>query len=95
MERFRTGDIVQHFKRTMLTEAELKNNPTAYLYEVIGYGKNTETGEEYAIYKSLYSLRDTSFGQIFIRPKEMFESLVDGNKYPDARQFHRFERLVV
>lgn len=91
MNRFRSGDIVQHFKRTMLTEQELKNNPTAYLYEVIGYGNHTETHEEFVVYKALYSLRDVHFGEIYIRPKEMFESLVDTEKYPNAKQLYRFE----
>lgn len=91
MNRFRSGDIVRHFKRTMLTEQELKDNPTAYLYEIVGYGKHTETGEEYVVYKALYSLRDVHVGEIYIRPKAMFESLVDVKKYPDAKQLYRFE----
>lgn len=91
LNRFRCGDIVQHFKRTMLTEQELKDNPNAYLYEVIGYGKHTETGEEYVVYKTLYSLRDVRMGEIYIRPKDMFESLVDVKKYPNAKQLYRFE----
>lgn len=95
MNRFRKGDIVQHFKRTMLTEKELKDNPTAYLYEIIGYGKSTETHEEYIIYKTLYTLRAVHCGEIYIRPKEMFESLVDTKKYPDAKQFYRFEIFAI
>lgn len=91
MNRFRSGDIVRHFKRTMLTEQELKGNPTAYLYEIVGYGKPTETSEEYVVYKALYSLRDVHIGEIYIRPKDMFESLVDVKKYPNAKQLYRFE----
>lgn len=91
MNRFRSGDIVQHFKRTMLTEQELKDNPTAYLYEIIGYGIHTETHEEYVVYKTLYTLRDVHCGEIYIRPKEMFESLTDIEKYPNMKQSHRFE----
>lgn len=91
MNRFRSGDIVQHFKRTMLTEQELKDNPTAYLYEIIGYGKHTETKDEYVVYKALYSTAGKPAGEIYIRPKEMFESLVDTEKYPNTKQLHRFE----
>lgn len=94
MNRFRNGDIVQHFKRTMLTEQELKDNSTAYLYEVVGYGKHTETHEEYVIYKTLYAMCDVNYGEIYIRPKEMFESLVDIKKYPEAKQLHRFELFI-
>lgn len=91
MNRFRSGDIVQHFKRTMLTEQELKNNPTAYFYEIIGYGTHTETKNEYVVYKALYSTFGKPAGEIYIRPKEMFESLVDTEKYPNTKQLHRFE----
>lgn len=91
MNRFRSGDIVQHFKRTMLTEQELKDNPTAYLYEIIGYGKHTETKDEYVVYKTLYSTFGKPVGEIYMRPKEMFESLTDIEKYPNAKQLYRFE----
>lgn len=91
MNRFRSGDIVQHFKRTMLTEQELKDNPTAYLYEIIGYGKHTETKDEYVVYKALYSTFGNPVGEIYMRPKEMFESLTDIEKYPNAKQLYRFE----
>lgn len=93
MRRFRTGDIVQHFKRTMLTEEELKEHPTAYLYEIIGYGRHTETHEEFVVYKTLYTLRDVHAGDIYIRPSSMFESMTDIKKYPEAKQFCRFELL--
>lgn len=75
----------------MLTEEQLKENPTAYLYEIIGYGKHTETQEDFVVYKTLYTLRDIHAGDIYIRPAEMFESLVDFKKYPDVKQLHRFE----
>ena len=94
MNRFRKGDIVQHFKRTMLTEKELKDNPTAYLYEIIGYGTHTETKDEYVVYKALYPTFGKPAGEIYMRPKEMFESLVDTKKYPEVNQLHRFEILV-
>ena len=44
--RFKPGDIVKHFKRDMMTPEELAANPTAYLYEIIGCAKHTETKEE-------------------------------------------------
>jgi hypothetical protein len=75
----------------MLTEQELKDNPTAYLYEIIGYGKHTETKDEYVVYKALYSTFGKSVGEIYMRPKEMFESLTDIEKYPNAKQLYRFE----
>jgi hypothetical protein len=75
----------------MLTEQELKDNPTAYLYEIIGYGKHTETKDEYVVYKALYSTFGNPAGEIYMGPKEMFESLTDIEKYPNAKQLYRFE----
>lgn len=91
MPRFRTGDIVQHFKRRMLTEEQLKENPTAHLYEIIGYAEHTETHESFVVYRSLYSLNNVYVGNIYVRPTEMFESPVDIQKYPDARSKYRFK----
>ncbi len=91
MNRFKPGDIVQHFKRETLSPEKLSDCPTGYLYEIIGYGKHTETKEEFVVYKTLYSLKDVKAGNIYIRPKEMFESKVDTNKYPYIQQEYRFE----
>lgn len=91
-KRFNVGDIVCHFKRNLLSEEELAACPTAYLYQIIGFGKHTETGEELVIYKTLYTLRDVHAGEIYARPKEMFESFVDGNKYPESYDLYRFSK---
>jgi hypothetical protein len=90
--RFKVGDIVYHFKRNLLSEEELAACPTAYLYQIIGFGKHTETGEELVIYKTLYTLRDVHTGEIYARPKEMFESMVDGKKYPGSKDLYRFSK---
>jgi hypothetical protein len=92
-ERIKPGDIVYHFKRNLLSKEELEICPTAYLYEVIGFGKNTETGEELVVYKTLYTLRDVKVGEIYIRPKDMFMSMVDGNKYPESNDIFRFSKF--
>lgn len=91
-ERLKPGDIVYHFKRRLLSKRDLKECPAAYLYRIIGFGKHTETGEELVVYETLYSLRDVHIGEIYIRPKEMFMSKVDKNKYPDAKDIYRFEK---
>ena len=47
-------------------------------YKLIGYGKDSETQEDVVIYQALYGAN-----QIWVRPKEMFESTVidkDGNE---------------
>ena len=82
------GDIVKHFKRETLTEEQLKKNPTMYMYGIISMNANhTETGEELVIYKALYG-----DGQVYARPKEMFLSKVDKEKYPNIRQ-HRLQKI--
>lgn len=91
MDTFKPGDIVCHFKRSMMKEEDLAKNPTAYLYEIIGYAKHTETQEDLVVYKTLYNLNDVKVGNIYVRPTWMFESTTDKNKYPNAKQFYRFE----
>ena len=41
--RFKPGDIVQHFKREMLSDEERAANK--YLYEIVGVATHSETRE--------------------------------------------------
>lgn len=56
-------------------------------YQVICIAKNSETEEDMVVYKSL---KDDS---IWVRPYEMFNSLVDTKKYPNIKQKYRFEKI--
>ena len=55
-----------------------------YLVEDIA--NDSETKEQYVVYRRLYG--DTS---LWIRPIAMFLSEVDHQKYPDVKQKYRFE----
>jgi len=87
-ERINPGDIVQHFKRETLSDAEKAANK--YLYKVLCFAEHTETKEKLVIYQALYS----DFG-IYARPYDMFMSETDHEKYPSIRQKYRFEPVKV
>lgn len=55
-------------------------------YLVEDVARNSENGEEYVVYRKLYG-----DGSLWIRPKKMFLSPVDRQKYPDVTQKWRFE----
>ena len=80
------GDIVQHFKREMLSDEERETNK--YLYEIIGSALHSETLEPMMVYRPLYG-----DGDMYVRPLEMFLSEVDREKYPDVKQKYRFEKV--
>ena len=80
------GAVVQHFKRGMLSP-EQRAESLQYLYEIIGTAQHTENDEMLVIYKALYN------GKIYARPLEMFLSETDTDKYPEARQKYRFEKI--
>ncbi len=80
------GDIVRHFKYETLSELEKKENK--YTYVIRGFASHTETEEELVIYQALYG----DFGT-YARPKTMFLSEVDREKYPNIKQRYRFEKF--
>lgn len=59
-------------------------------YLVVDVGKYSETGEDVVIYRKLYE-----DGALWIRPKNMFLSEVDKNKYPEVKQKYRFELIEI
>ena len=56
-------------------------------YQILFFAQDSETREEVVVYRALYGERG-----VWVRPKAMFFSAVDREKYPDVRQKWRFER---
>ena len=59
-----------------------------YLVEDIA--KDSETQEEMVVYRKLYD-----DGSLWVRPKTMFLSKVDKQKYPDVEQEYRFQLVEI
>ncbi|MGK2896266.1 MAG: DUF1653 domain-containing protein [Candidatus Saccharimonadales bacterium] len=56
-------------------------------YEVLGVGRNTETNEEYVIYRPLYDVADRQ--GFWVRPYEMFTDTIE----IDSKTMSRFRKV--
>ena len=58
------------------------------LYQIVTVAIHSETGEKMVVYQALYGEYKT-----YVRPIIIFVIKVDHEKYPDAGQRCRFERI--
>ena len=72
MNQIKINGIYKHFKGDY--------------YLLVDVAKNSETGEDYVVYRKLYE--DCA---LWVRPLEMFLEEVDHEKYPEVEQKYRFQ----
>ena len=87
--KFYPGDYVIHYKRSLLTAAQLSREPNIFRYVIFGVAEHSKTGEKLMIYRQLFGLC-----KLRARPLDEFLSEVDHEKYPEVRQKYRFEKYI-
>ncbi|MGN0997022.1 MAG: DUF1653 domain-containing protein [Candidatus Ventricola sp.] len=75
------------YMETRMQPGDIVRHFKGRYYEILCFARDSETQAEVVVYRALYGERG-----VWVRPREMFFSPVDRDKYPDAPQAYRFER---
>lgn len=59
------------------------------VYQILELAQHTESADVLVVYKNVET------DVVWARPLEMFDSLVDKDKYPEVEQLYRFELIGV
>ena len=74
--------------RNIPQEGEMYRHFKGNEYQIVAVAEHSEDGSQMVVYKALYDE-----GKCYERPLEMFMEMVDKEKYPDASQNYRFEKI--
>ena len=74
--------------RNIPQEGEMYRHFKGNEYQIVAVAEHSEDGSQMVVYKALYGE-----GKCYARPLEMFMEMVDKEKYPDASQNYRFEKI--
>ena len=80
MREIKVNSVYKHFK--------------GHVYKVIAIGYDSENYNENDPLKSrLVVYQNIENDEVWVRPYDLFNSLVDKEKYPDIKQKYRFEKI--
>ena len=74
--------------RNIPQEGEMYRHFKGNEYQIVTVAEHSEDGSQMVVYKALYGE-----GKCYVRPLDMFMEKVDSEKYPEATQQYRFEKI--
>ncbi len=79
MREIKVGGIYKHFK--------------GHVYRVIAVGYDSEKYDDNKEDAKVVIYENIASKEVWVRPYDMFNSLVDKEKYPSVKQEYRFELI--
>ena len=80
MRKIEVGNKYKHFKGNIYTVIAIG-------YDSEKYNENNPSESLVVVYQNVESK------EVWVRPYEMFNSLVDKDKYPNVKQKYRFQKV--